>query len=210
MRRPAKRKKHSSHFWIVAFLLFSVVAIGFCFDQYVNEKIRPTLMELAEYEARSKTLQTIHAAIARVMEDQPDLYSGLYTTTSTGIQLNASQANAARSALVQAVQADMEQLPEETLSIPFGSLTGNSLLSGHGPAWIIALQPEGYVQATWQESTESVSINTVRYSAMLDISVTVNMILDGRTETLTVRDQIALASVLISGQIPSVYAITTD
>ena len=71
-------------------------------------------------------------------------------------------------------------------------------------------QPQGYVQAEWQESSESLSINTVRYSVDLQISVTVNMVLDGRTETLTATDSIPLASVLLCGEIPSAYAAALD
>ena len=67
-----------------------------------------------------------------------------------------------RSTLLSAVETRMAVLPEQEYSIPFGSLTGNYLLSGQGPGWKLKLQPEGYVQASWQESYESLSINTTR------------------------------------------------
>lgn len=66
------------------------------------------------------------------------------------------------------------------------------------------------MQAEWRENSESLSINTTRYQADLEISVTMNMILDGRTETLTVTDPIPLASILLRGDTPSVYAMTSD
>lgn len=95
-------------------------------------------------------------------------------------------------------------------SIPFGSLTGNYLLSGQGPGWKLKLQPEGYVQASWQESYESLSINTTRYTAELSLSVTVNMILDGRSETLTVREALPMLTLLLQGESPRAYASVLD
>ena len=45
-----------------------------------------------------------------------------------------------------AVQQSLAALPKTDYLIPFGSLTNNSLLSGLGPGWEFALQPQGYVQ----------------------------------------------------------------
>ena len=84
------------------------------------------------------------------------------------------------------------------------------MLNGKGPAWKVELQPQGYVQARWEENSESLSINTTRYSAQLALSVTVNMVLDGSTQTLTVTDQIPLASLLLCGDTPTVYAAALD
>ena len=68
------------------------------------------------------------------------------------------------------------------------------------------LQPQGYVQGEIRQTAESLSINTTRYCAVLHLSVTVNMILDGSTATLTVYADYPLASVLIGGDTPSAYA----
>jgi len=45
---------------------------------------------------------------------------------------------------------------------------------------------------------------------VLELTVTVNMVLDGRTATLTVTDTVPLASVLICGDTPSAYASNFD
>lgn len=72
------------------------------------------------------------------------------------------------------------------------------------------LQPQGYVQGVVRETAESLSINTTRCTAVLELTVTVNMVLDGRTATLTVTDTVPLASVLICGDTPSAYASNFD
>ena len=95
-------------------------------------------------------------------------------------------------------------------AVPFGSLTNNSLMSGLGPGWLLSIRPKGYVQGEIRETTQSLSINTTRYSAVLQLSVTVNMILDGSTATLTVAADYPLASLLVCGDIPNAYASDLD
>ena len=86
--------------------------------------------------------------------------------------------------------------------VPFGSLTNNSLLSGLGPGWLIQLQPQGYVQGEIRQTAESLSINTTRYCAVLHLSVTVNMILDGSTATLTVEQTCRSSACLSAARFP--------
>lgn len=211
MRRSVhcKHKPRKATMWLV--LLFIAVLLLFSwFNAYINTEIRPTLMQLAEYDARSETLQIIHEAVDQTMEQQTAATTELYRVTESGVEMDASIANRLRNALIMSVQEAMESAPERKYSIPFGSLTGNSLFSGHGPGWSVQWKPQGYVQTEWRENGESLSINTTRYSASLMVSVTVNMVLDGRTETLTVRDEIPLASLLLCGDTPSVYAASLD
>lgn len=209
-RRPARKKKRICVFVPIGLIaVVSIVAV-LAFNSYVGEKIRPTLMQLAEYKARSVTLQAIHSAVSRVQREEDLEGQSFASETTDGVQLNTATVNHMRSALLVAVQEEMQNLPLQQYVVPFGSLTGNSLLSGWGPGWKVDLQPEGYVDAWLQEETESLSINTTRYSASFLISVTVNMILDGRTETLTVTDSLPLVSFLYCGEVPSAYAGALD
>lgn len=211
MRRVCKKRKtHCIRYLRLKLLITGILCAVILFNAYVDRVIRPTLMQLAEYEARSQALQVIHTAVDTAMQTRPDLCLPLYSITQDSVQMDAVQANVVRNYLIQAVESQLENLPEREYSIPFGSLTGNSILSGHGPGWKVQLQPEGYVQAEWRESSESLSINTTHYQVELEISVTMNMILDGRTETLTVTDPVPLASILLRGDTPSVYAMTSD
>lgn len=211
MRRilPVKKRRFRRSAQIKLAALVAA-ALLLAFNAYVDKKIRPTLMELAEYQARALTLQAMHTAVAEIM-GEPGLGDTLLYQQGDGVvQIDAMAANRIQSAVIEAVQGQMQSMPEQEYTIPFGSLTGNSLLSGRGPGWKAKLRPEGYVQADWQEKTESLSINTTRYSASLKISVTVNMILDGRSETLTVSENIPVVTALLNGGTPSVYASALD
>ena len=141
-------------------------------NRYVNTVVKPTLHELAEYEARSAAVQAMNRAVAAELTRSPALCDALFTQGS--------------------------------------GLVNNSLLSGLGPGWLLSIRPKGYVQGEIRETTQSLSINTTRYSAVLQLSVTVNMILDGSTATLTVAADYPLASLLVCGDIPNAYASDLD
>lgn len=211
MRRSTALRKR---YWPLRFRFGAMLAVvlfaAFWFNHYVNTEWKPTLMQLAEYEARAITTKAIQSAVQQTMEENPAQGADLYQITEEYVQMDAVAAARIQTTFVDAVGKALEQIPQQCYEIPFGSLTGNSLLSGYGPKWTVNLQPEGYVQAEWQESAESVAINTTRYSAQLFLWVTVNMILDGRTETLTITETIPFGSLLLQGDTPGTYARVSD
>ena len=201
--KEKRRLKRRCALWLAAGLLVAGVVY---INRYVNTKIKPTLHELAEYEARSATTQAINRAVAAELLQTPSLGTALFVQENGIVSLDAAAASAAQVQLIRAVQTEVDALPETDYRVPLGSLTDNTLLSGFGPGWRVQLQPKGYVQGKILEKTESLSINTTRYSAVLRLCVTVNMILDGSTATLTVDAEYPLASILIGGDTPGAYA----
>ena len=205
MRRCSIKARQRAQLRGVLWLLAaSLLAGGLWLNRYVNTVIKPTLHELAEYEARAATVQAVNRAVAAALAADASLTDALFVQSGGIVSLDAAAAGTAQLRLVSAVQEEMNALPEEDFTIPFGSLTNNSLLSGLGPGWRMQVQPKGYAEGHIREATESLSINTTRYSAVLQL--TVNMILDGSTATLTVYADYPLASVLIGGDTPSAYA----
>lgn len=209
-RRKQPIKRHTFiKFYVIAALMLALLAL-WQFSRYVNTTVKPTLHQLAEYEARAATVQAMQTAVSTQLQAVPTLCEALYTQQGELVRLDTARANAAKVQLTAAVQQSLAALPEIDYLIPFGSLTNNSLLSGLGPGWEFSLQPQGYVQGTIRETAESLSINTTRCTAVLELTVTVNMVLDGRTATLTVTDTVPLASVLIRGDTPNAYASNFD
>lgn len=207
-KQPIKRRTVIL-FYLAAALCLTAWAV-WQFSRYVNTTVKPTLHQLAEYEARAATAQAIQSAVSRQLQTTPTLCETLYIRQGELIQLDTARANTAKVQLLDAVQQELAVMPETAYYIPFGSLTNNSLLSGRGPGWAFSLQPQGYVQGEIRETTQSLSINTTRYSAVLELTVTVNMVLDGRTATLTVTDEVPLASILLCGDTPNAYASNFD
>ena len=189
-------------FGCIAFFLAGLLL----FSRYFNTEIKPTLHALAEYEAQRATVGAMNAAVQSTLAAQPLLCKDLYSVTETTVTLNTAAANQARCVLVAAVQEQMSYLPEHSISVPLGSLTNNSLLSGLGPQWKISLQPEGFVDSLIEEKAESLAINSTRYCAVLVLRVTFNMVLDSHVSAITVTNRLPLASVIVSHDAPVYYS----
>lgn len=207
MRRKGMpcKKKFPLRLWL-ALAVLAAAAAWWAFSWYVNTRVKPTLHELAEYEARAATVAAINEAVAAEMQREPGLYGGLYLIRDGVTSLDTVSANLARVRLVAAVEQAMQALPEHSWVIPFGSLTGNTLLSGLGPGWEVGLRPQGYVEGRLEEEAVSLAVNSTRCTVTLALRVTVNMILDGRTSTLAVDVRLPLAGVLVYGDTPYYYS----
>ena len=128
-KQPIKRRTFVK-FHLAAALVLAAAAV-WQFSRYVNTTVKPTLHQLAEYEARSATVQAMQSAVSAQLQTVPDLCEALYTQQGELVQLDTARANAAKMQLTAAVQQSLAALPGTDYLIPFGSLTNNSLLSGH-------------------------------------------------------------------------------
>ena len=155
-KQPLKRRTFIK-FYVSATLVLAALALG-QFSRYVNTTVKPTLHQLAEYEARAATVQAVNRAVAAALAADASLTDALFVQSGGIVSLDAAAAGTAQLRLVSAVQEEMNALPEEDFTIPFGSLTNNSLLSGLGPGWRMQVQPKGYAEGHIREATESLSI----------------------------------------------------
>ena len=147
MRRCSIKARQRAQLRGVLWLLAaSLLAGGLWLNRYVNTVIKPTLHELAEYEARATTVQAVNRAVAAALAADASLTDALFVQSGGIVSLDAAAAGTAQLRLVSAVQEEMNALPEENFTIPFGSLTNNSLLSGLGPGWRMQVQPKGYAE----------------------------------------------------------------
>ena len=184
----------------------AVLAAAFWrFDGYVNQTIKPTLHKLAEYEARDAAAQAVSDAASAVAGQQGSAQE-LLTISGNVCQLDTGAANQLCSLAADTAQAYLAAAPLAEYTVPFGSLTDDTLFSGRGPGWHFSLQPRGYVQSTLRQHTESLSVNTTRYSAEIELTLTMDLILDSTIETLTFTGYVPLATVLWQGDVPQFYS----
>lgn len=211
MRRKTKKAPHPVRRRLIA-LLLCLGLLVYSYFYLVQTAFKPTLEQLAEYECRAIVVQAVNRAVGQEMQAEPKLYEELYTLQydNSGqiqtVQTDTAALNRVRTALIQAVEAELSALPQTSLEIPFGSLTGITALGGLGPSWELTLLPDAYVEGTIQEKVQSVSVNRTQYTITLDLNVTISMVLDGNTATAQVQDQIPVASILLDGEIPTYYS----
>lgn len=193
---------------LLAVLLCALLAL--C--AYIEDRFDPILDELAEYEACAAVVQAVNGTVTQELARDPQAYTGLYQLqydadgALLAIIADTAAMNRTRQQLVAAVEAALQQQPERTVLVPFGTLTGFSLFNGLGPGWALHLRPQAYVESSIRERTESVPINRTRYTAELVLELTINLVLDGKNRVLHRQTAIPVASVVAEGGVPLLYS----
>ena len=97
MRRCSAKDKQQARrrgFCLLAVLVLTAGVLSL--NRYVNTVVKPTLHELAEYEARSAAVQAMNRAVAAELTHSPALCVALFTQGSGLVSLDAAAAGAAQ------------------------------------------------------------------------------------------------------------------
>lgn len=212
VRRSAARQKksrlHRPLHILTAVLALVWAVLALCW--YIEDRFEPVLDELAEYEAQAAVNRAVNIAITAEMAAHPHRFAGVYTVQYNGkvptVQADAAGLNAACLALVTAANTALADLPPVYRRVPFGTLTGFSLLNNLGPGWPLCFTPQAYAEGSVRETAQTVGINQISYLAVLDLRISVNMVLDGKNRVLNMTQTVPLASVIVGGDTPLYYA----
>lgn len=87
-KQPLKRRTFIKYY-VSATLVLAALALG-QFSRYVNTTVKPTLHQLAEYEARAATVQAMQSAVSAQLQTRPTLCEALYIQRGELVQLDTA------------------------------------------------------------------------------------------------------------------------
>ena len=176
---------------------------------YVNASLRPVLEGLASARVESAAARAMNEAILEVLG-----------SASTGELLSAQASNEGHVSLLTAdagklnllaadcaaaAQRRIQDLGEQGVSVPLGTLSGVPLLAGLGPRLSFRFTPVGMVQSSFHSEFRSAGINQTLHRITLQLTGTVRVILQGRSYSVTVLTQAPVAENVIVGDVPEAY-----
>ncbi len=176
---------------------------------YVNASLRPVLEGLASARVESAAARAMNEAILEVLG-----------SVSTGELLSAQASNEGHVSLLTAdagklnllaadcaaaAQQRIQDLGEQGVSVPLGTLSGVPLLAGLGPRLSFRFTPVGMVQSSFHSEFRSAGINQALHRITLELTATVRVVLPGRSYSVTVLTQAPVAENVIVGDVPEAY-----
>ena len=176
---------------------------------YVNASLRPVLEGLASARVESTAARAMNEAILEVLG-----------SASTGELLSAQASNEGHVSLLTAdagklnllaadcaaaAQRRIQDLGEQGVSVPLGTLSGVPLLAGLGPRLSFRFTPVGMVQSSFHSEFRSAGINQTLHRITLQLTGTVRVVLPGRSYSVTVLTQAPVAENVIVGDVPEAY-----
>jgi len=123
----------------------------------------------------------------------------------TAVRSNMPEFNRLQSQILNLILQRISEVNTNDLSIPLGTLTGNSLLAGRGPLITIRMQSVGSSTAYLENKFTSAGINQTKHQILLDVDVYVAILLPGFRTATKVSNVFTVAETVIVGSVPDSY-----
>ncbi len=178
--RKSRRFRRQAGILIGGFCILAMVGAGL-----LSRNMRPALQALAEARIRSIAARAMNDAILESMGNA-ETYAQLISVRENGekvylLQANTRNMNILAADCAEAAQDRIAQIGEQGISVPLGTVTGVSFLSGKGPGIHVSFTPVGSVQSEFSSELRASGINQSLYRVNLKLTASLRLILPGVT-----------------------------
>ncbi len=203
-------RKQKIFIWFLIFVFIIMITIG-----YLNENVNPAVMRMSESKVRALSNKAVNESIYEVSSNEnvyDDLVNISYDNNGNVvlIQANSLEINNLTREIVKVCQKNLEEIGEDAIRIPIGSLTGVPIFNGRGPSLNFRVVPVGSIVCNFVSSFESAGINQTNHKIYINIETKVSLLLPTDHKDITTITQILVCESIIVGNVPEVYLNTPD
>lgn len=204
-RRLARQMNFNKSF---VFFLIVIIVILIIFLELLKT-IMPTIQTLCENKSKSIALQVTTETVKQSTKDiEYDNLMNLYYDNKnkiSGLSANVTRMNTLSAEISYKIQEKLEEITEETVTIPIGKILGWSIFSGFGPKVNIKIIPSGSVNADFRTEFVSEGINQTRHTIYIDVTTNVRAVAPFVSENKKFTTSLKVAETIIIGDIPQTY-----
>jgi len=201
-RRISRRDRRIWPKGLVVLVLLIVLAV------FVHGRLRPVVEDMAAYQAKVYAAKVTNKAMLEELEQSGIAYDDLVLITQnqdglvTSIQSDVVAINRLKANMTQSIITELENMGQQSIYLPLGTLIGNEWFSGRGPSVEIRVIPSGYVQSEIYNSFISAGINQTHHQVMLRTTVQMVAVLPGYNIKVESTTNFCVAETVIIGTIP--------
>ncbi|HWQ57599.1 MAG TPA: sporulation protein YunB [Clostridia bacterium] len=201
-KRTGARKKIMAAFVIVAVVMLAAIV-------WLNAGMHKAMEALAISRVKSVAARAMNQAILESLGESSDGAAVIHVR-ETGervylIETDAYRMNTLAAQCVQTAQDHIAEIGELGVSIPVGTITGIPFLAGYGPKLKVIFTPAGSVQSAFDTEFTSSGINQTLYRVKLKLTASVQIVMPGIYQAVSVTSEAAIAESVIVGEVPEVY-----
>lgn len=189
-------------------MFFILLLIVILFVVYVSRTINPIVLNYGEAEINRLLVKSCNNAILNISTiSYDDLFDIKYDEKGniTSIIANAQTINSIANSLAIETQRELDINSSLGISIPIGTLSGITFLSGRGEKISFSVNPLGNITCDFFTTFNSVGINQTSHKVYIRINATASLILPFSTHQFTKAVDYLISECLIIGQIPDTY-----
>ena len=191
-----------------AAIIAALTALAAALTLIINARLRPLISEMALYSVTGEIMTGINAKLSELLSEENITYDDLVSlkTDSSG-NISALTTNTAKMTYLQnniglKAISDVTASTVTTLYIPFGSIFGETALTGLGPKIPVKILSMTNASSAVENEFSSEGINQTRHRIVLKISVDIDIMIPHRKLSTTVSTDITAAETVIVGRVP--------
>ncbi len=202
-----KKKRGIRKKLFVAFCFIIAIVIGV--GVFVQSNVNPMIITISNERIRALTTEAVSAAVLDVMSANADAD---YLTVSRddknaikSVVLDSETISRLAQEVTINAQKKINEVGQDGIKIPVGSLSGVTLFTGLGPDINIKIYLVGSTQTQITSLFTESGINQTLHRLFLNISGSVAVAVPGLPSTIKTSTQVLMSEMIIIGEVPPTY-----
>lgn len=181
---------------------------------WLNAGMHRAMQALAVSRVRSVAARAMNTAILECLGSGSE-GENVINVRDTGervylLETDAYRMNALAAQCAEAAQDHIAAMGEQGISVPLGTVTGIPIFTGKGPKIRVKFTPAGSVTSAFDTEFSSSGINQTLYRVKLRLTASVQIVMPGVYDAVSVVSEAAIAESVIVGEVPQVYTDVAD
>ena len=195
----ARRRKKHTFSWSTLLLVVTIgitLGIGLRFFDLRLTEIAEEMSKLESKTAANRVIDTaLERTLAELSMEAEDFYFA-NESNPDGISADTIAINRFCTTLSSEITKELEQLNNEKINVPLGSISGVELFANWGPDIPFSMEPKGAAEVDYETKMESSGINQMHFQ------IWINPL---HEESIPMTRKIMLVDTVFGGDIPEEY-----
>lgn len=190
--------------------LAGILIVLFVFICFIENRMRITLNEFSQYRTKALITRIVSDAVNKNFPDDL-IYEEIVIVKRdnsdriTSVQTNVAILNRVFANVSSDIQKELYSLKNEKISIPLGSILGNTIFAARGPAIRVKIIPAGSVETDFRSEFTSAGINQTNHRIYMTVKTDVGIVVPFMQSKSVITTNIPIAETVIVGEVPEFY-----
>ena len=181
------------------------------FALLLRQRVIPVIREMGKAEAENAVTLAINRVLSEMLLSGELDYSALVHLETDGsgavsaVYADMGRINLVRAKIAESVLREIMEKESTELSLPLGSLFGDTLFSGMGPKLPVRILAVEAIKADLSSRFTSAGINQTLHQIRVELLVTLRVMVPGGLAEGNVSARVPVAETLLLGRVPDSY-----
>ena len=204
----ARRRKKHTFSWSTLLLIITIgITLGIGL-RFFDLRLTEIAEEMSKLESKTAANRVIDTALERTLAElsmEAEDYYFANESNPDGISADTIAINRFCTTLSSEITKELEQLNNEKINVPLGSISGVGLFANWGPDIPFSMVPKGAAEVDYETKMESSGINQMHFQIWINISLEIRIVNPLHEESIPMTRKIMLVDTVFGSDVPEEY-----